>query len=119
MICRRSKLMTRISGGGGMAAVELPGPQVLSELSIRGIRTSSCRSSRLRRRLWSAVPPDTIRELVASWESNGVMAREVAVDVASHSPHVEPILEDPGCARRHRTARAAGAVLLGHAVGSA
>ncbi|MCW1959068.1 MAG: polyketide synthase dehydratase domain-containing protein, partial [Mycobacterium sp.] len=35
-----------------------------------------------------------VRELVAHWESNGVMAREVAVDVASHSPQVEPILED-------------------------
>ena len=38
VICRRSKLMKRISGSGAMAAVELPGPQVLSELSVRGIK---------------------------------------------------------------------------------
>lgn len=94
VICRRSKLMTRISGGGGMAAVELPGPQVLSELSIRGIKdvVLSVVASPTSTVVGGAT--DTIRELVTSWESNGVMAREVAVDVASHSPHVEPILED-------------------------
>ena len=77
-----------------MAAVELPGPQVLSEPSIRGIKdvVLSVVASPTSTVVGGAT--DTIRELVASWESNGVMAREVAVDVASHSPHVEPILED-------------------------
>ncbi len=36
----------------------------------------------------------TIRELVAAWEQREVMAREVAVDVASHSPQVDPILAE-------------------------
>ena len=36
----------------------------------------------------------TVRELVAAWEERDVMAREVAVDVASHSPQVDPILDD-------------------------
>ncbi|WP_373156305.1 acyltransferase domain-containing protein, partial [Mycobacterium marinum] len=37
VICRRSRLMTRISGSGAMASVELPAQQVLSELMARGI----------------------------------------------------------------------------------
>ena len=36
----------------------------------------------------------TVRDLVAAWEQREVMAREVAVDVASHSPQVDPILAD-------------------------
>ena len=36
----------------------------------------------------------TVRDLVAVWEERDVMAREVAVDVASHSPQVDPILDD-------------------------
>ena len=36
----------------------------------------------------------TVRELVAAWEQREVMAREVAVDVASHSPQVDPILDE-------------------------
>ena len=36
----------------------------------------------------------TVRDLVAAWEEREVMAREVAVDVASHTPQVDPILDD-------------------------
>jgi len=94
VICRRSQLMKRISGSGSMAAVELPGPQVLSELSIRGM--DNVVLSVVASPTSTVVGGDTgsIRELVAAWEKNDVMAREVAVDVASHSPQVEPILED-------------------------
>ena len=34
----------------------------------------------------------TVRDLVAAWEQRDVMAREVAIDVAFHSPQVDPIL---------------------------
>ena len=33
VICRRSRLMSRIAGAGAMASVELPAAQVLSELA--------------------------------------------------------------------------------------
>jgi acyl transferase domain-containing protein len=36
--------------------------------------------------------PQTVRDLVAAWEHRDIMAREVAVDVPSHSPQVDPIL---------------------------
>ncbi|MGB3485611.1 MAG: sulfolipid-1 biosynthesis phthioceranic/hydroxyphthioceranic acid synthase, partial [Mycobacterium sp.] len=94
VICRRSRLMNRISGSGAMAAVELPGQQVISELSLRGISdvVLSVVASPTSTVVGGAT--QTIRDLVAAWESNEVMAREVAVDVASHSPQVDPILDD-------------------------
>ncbi len=94
VICRRSKLMKRISGSGAMAAVELPGPQVLSELSVRGVKDVVLAVAASPTSTVIGGETAAVRELVAHWESNGVMAREVAVDVASHSPQVEPILGD-------------------------
>ncbi len=94
VICRRSRLMSRIAGSGAMASVELPGQQVLSELSIRGI--SDVVLSVVASPTSTVVGGDTetIRDLVAAWQEQDVMAREVAVDVASHSPQVDPILDE-------------------------
>ena len=36
----------------------------------------------------------TVRDLVTAWEQRDVLAREIAVDVASHSPQVDPILDE-------------------------
>ncbi len=94
VICRRSTLLARLSGSGAMASVELPEQQVREELASRGIDDVV---------VAVVASPDTtviggetqaIRDLVASWEQREVMAREVAVDVASHSPKVDPILAD-------------------------
>ena len=94
VICRRSRLMKRVSGSGAMASVELPGQQVLSELSMRGV--SDVVLAVVASPTSTVVGGDTesIRTLVAMWEQQDVMAREVAVDVASHTPHVDPILEE-------------------------
>ena len=94
VICRRSRLMSRIAGSGAMASVELPGQQVLSELSIRGV--SDVVLSVVASPTSTVVGGDTqtIRDLVAAWQEQDVMAREVAVDVASHSPQVDPILDE-------------------------
>ena len=94
VICRRSRLMSRIAGAGAMASVELPAPQVLSELAARGVTdvVLSVVSSPQSTVVGGAT--QTVRDLVAAWEQRGVMAREVAVDVASHSPQVDPILDE-------------------------
>src|SRR6185369_14720371 len=94
VICRRSRLMSRIAGSGAMASVELPAQQVLSELSVRGVTDVAL--SVVASPTSTVVGGETqaIRELVAAWEQKDVMAREVAVDVASHSPQVDPILDD-------------------------
>jgi polyketide synthase 5 len=95
VICRRSRLMSTIAGCGAMASVELPAQQVLSELMARGVNddvvvavVASPHSTVI------GGDTETVRDLVAAWEQREVMAREVAVDVASHSPQVDPILDE-------------------------
>ncbi|WP_322857206.1 sulfolipid-1 biosynthesis phthioceranic/hydroxyphthioceranic acid synthase [Mycobacterium shigaense] len=94
VICRRSRLMKRVAGSGAMASVELPGQQVLSELSMRGVSdvVLSVVASPTSTVVGGAT--ESIRSLVAMWEQQDVLAREVAVDVASHSPQVDPILDE-------------------------
>ncbi|WP_310786111.1 sulfolipid-1 biosynthesis phthioceranic/hydroxyphthioceranic acid synthase [Mycobacterium sp. Z3061] len=94
VICRRSKLMTRISGAGAMASVELPAEEVITQLVARGV--SDVVVAVVASPQSTVIGGDTqsVRDLVAAWEERGVMAREVAVDVASHSPQVDPILDE-------------------------
>uniref|UniRef100_UPI003F9607E3 sulfolipid-1 biosynthesis phthioceranic/hydroxyphthioceranic acid synthase n=1 Tax=Mycobacterium sp. TaxID=1785 RepID=UPI003F9607E3 len=94
VICRRSKLMKRISGSGAMASVELPAQQVLSELMARGIDDVVVAVVASPTSTVIGGAAQTVRDLVAAWEEREVMAREVAVDVASHTPQVDPILDD-------------------------
>ncbi|MCV7196595.1 sulfolipid-1 biosynthesis phthioceranic/hydroxyphthioceranic acid synthase [Mycobacterium angelicum] len=94
VICRRSKLMTRISGSGAMASVELPAQQVLSELVARGVNDAVVAVMASPQSTVIGGATQTVRDLVAIWEERDIMAREVAVDVASHSPQVDPILDD-------------------------
>jgi polyketide synthase 5 len=94
VICRRSTLCLRLAGGGAMASVELPVQQVLSQLADRGINdvVVAVVASPTSTVIGGAAAP--VRELVAGWEQREVMAREVNVDVASHSPQVDPILDE-------------------------
>jgi polyketide synthase 5 len=92
VICRRSRLMSRIAGAGAMASVELPAAQVLSELAARGVTDVALSVVASPRSTVIGGATQSVRDLVAAWEQREVMAREVAVDVASHSPQVDPIL---------------------------
>jgi polyketide synthase 5 len=94
VICRRSRLMLRVAGAGAMASVELPAQQVLSELMARGIKDVVVAVVASPKSTVIGGATESVRELVAAWEQREIMAREVAVDVASHSPQVEPILEE-------------------------
>ncbi|ORW34944.1 polyketide synthase, partial [Mycobacterium palustre] len=94
VICRRSRLMATISGSGAMASVELPAQQVLSELMARGVNDAVVAVVASPQSTVIGGATETVRELVAAWEQRDVMAREVAVDVASHSPQVDPILDE-------------------------
>ena len=96
VICRRSRLMLRLAGGGAMASVELPAAQVLSELAGRGVTDVSLAVVASPQSTVLGGNAESIRTLVALWEERGIMAREIAVDVASHSAHVDPILDELG-----------------------
>ncbi len=94
VICRRSRLMLRVSGAGAMASVELPAQQVLSELMARGIKDVVVAVVASPKSTVIGGATESVRELVAAWEQREIMAREVAVDVASHSPQVDPVLDE-------------------------
>lgn len=94
VICRRSTLMKSVSGSGAMASVELPAQQVLSELAANGVSDVVLSVVASPQSAVVGGAKESIRALVAEWDARGVMAREVAVDVASHSPQVDPILDE-------------------------
>ncbi|MGB8407351.1 MAG: sulfolipid-1 biosynthesis phthioceranic/hydroxyphthioceranic acid synthase [Mycobacterium sp.] len=94
VICRRSNLMLKVSGSGAMASVELPAQQVLSELGARGVGDVVLAVVASPTSTVVGGDKAAIRTLIKEWEERGVMAREVAVDVASHTPQVDPILDE-------------------------
>ena len=74
--------------------MELPAQQVLSELMARGVSDVVVAVVASPQSTVIGGATQTVRDLVAAWEQRDVMAREVAVDVASHSPQVDPILDE-------------------------
>jgi polyketide synthase 5 len=94
VICRSSRLMSTITGAGAMASVELPARQVLSELMARAVNDVVVAEVASPQSTVIGGATQSVRDLVAAWEQRDVMAREVAVDVASHSPQVDPILDE-------------------------
>jgi len=94
VICRRSKLLARLAGSGAMASVDLSEQAVRAELATRGIVNVVVAVVASPNSTVIGGDTQTVRDLVADWERREIMAREVAVDVASHSPQVDPILDD-------------------------
>ena len=94
VICRRSALMSRMAGAGAMASVELPADQVLSELMTRDDDDVVIAVVASPQSTVIAGPAAAVCELVTGWEQRGVVAREMAVEVAANSPQVDPILDE-------------------------
>jgi phthiocerol/phenolphthiocerol synthesis type-I polyketide synthase D len=92
VIATRSKLMSRLSGQGAMALVELDakGAERLiadyPEVSV-AVYASPTQSV-------IAGPPERVDELVAKVDAKGLLARRVEVDVASHHATIDPILPE-------------------------
>ena len=93
VICRRSALLTRIAGNGAMATVSLDSESVEAELAAEAgavcVAVLGAPDS-------TVVAGDTarVKHLVARWNDRGIPASLIAVDVASHSPQVDPLLDD-------------------------
>lgn len=94
LICRRSRLMSRIAGQGATATVQLPAKQVLSELAASGISDVVVAVVPSPDSTVVAGATQSVRELIAGWGQREVMAREIPVDVAFHSPQVDPIIPE-------------------------
>ncbi|WP_445166398.1 sulfolipid-1 biosynthesis phthioceranic/hydroxyphthioceranic acid synthase [Mycolicibacterium sp. Dal123E01] len=94
VICRRSRLMASIAGSGIMATVELPAKQVLSELTLGGIKDVVVGVVASPDSTVISGATQTVRELMATWEARDVTVRQSLIDVAAHSPLVDPILAE-------------------------
>ncbi|MFC9932196.1 SDR family NAD(P)-dependent oxidoreductase [Streptomyces sp. NPDC127190] len=91
VICRRSALLATISGGA-MASVMLGAAQAqaaIDEAGADGVTLGVLTSPGI-----TVVSGDAVQiaALVERWEADGVVAKLIEVDVASHSPQVDPIL---------------------------
>ncbi|OKJ85153.1 type I polyketide synthase, partial [Streptomyces sp. CB02400] len=93
IVAQRSQAVLACSGSGGMALIERPQAEVAEfiapygeALSIAAINTST-----------STVisgEADAINEIVTRLTDDGVYARKVNVDYASHHAHMDPLLPD-------------------------
>ncbi|XXT16435.1 SDR family NAD(P)-dependent oxidoreductase [Sorangium sp. So ce429] len=90
VICRRSRLLRQVSGRGAMAVVELPLDE--AEAAIARHRDSlSVAASNSPRSTVLAGAPEALDEVLAALSEQGVFCRRIKVDVASHSPQVDPL----------------------------
>ncbi|WP_331745984.1 type I polyketide synthase [Streptomyces sp. NBC_00872] len=94
VICRRSALLTRIAGAGAMASVGLDRAEVEAELATRGAGSVSVAVLAAPHSTVVAGDTTEVAQLVAAWEARGIPALPIAVDVASHSPQVDPLLAE-------------------------
>ncbi|MBG0813143.1 type I polyketide synthase [Planomonospora sp. ID82291] len=97
VVVLRSRALTRMSGTGGMAAIDLPAAGARELIG-----------SRWPDRLWVAVHSgpascvvagdldalDELAELAERGELEGVRVRRIAVDYASHTPHMRRLTEE-------------------------
>jgi len=93
IICRRSRLLRRTSGQGAMAVVELTIDEATAALAGYGDRVSVAVSNSPRSTVLSG-DPSALDEIIASLERREVFCRRVKVDVASHSPQMDPLRAD-------------------------
>jgi acyl transferase domain-containing protein/acyl carrier protein len=91
VVCRRSTLLRRISGQGEMALVELSIEQAQAALAGYEGLLSVAVSNGPRSTVLSGEPA-ALTEVIAKLAASGVFCRRVKVDVASHSPQVDPLL---------------------------
>ncbi|PPK66166.1 type I polyketide synthase [Actinokineospora auranticolor] len=90
VVALRAKALVGLPRGGGMAAVSLSAEAATERLVGRGGRVSVAAVNGPASVVLSG-DADALRELVAELDAEGVRARVVPVDYASHSPHVEPV----------------------------
>jgi phthiocerol/phenolphthiocerol synthesis type-I polyketide synthase B len=90
VVCARSALMRRVSGRGAMALVDLPMAELGGRLAGMEDRVSVAANNGPRSTVISGAP-EAVATVMAGLEKDGVFCRLVKVDVASHSPQMEPL----------------------------
>ncbi|MBL9006659.1 MAG: SDR family NAD(P)-dependent oxidoreductase [Myxococcales bacterium] len=90
IICRRSRLLRQIAGQGAMALVELDAQAAAAAIGPEPAELSIAVSNSPRSTV-IAGQPQALERLLQRLSAQGVFCRHVKVDVASHSPMVDPL----------------------------
>ena len=93
VICTRSALMRATSGRGAMAVVELSYQELQARLAPFATQVTVAVSNAPRSSVMSGEPA-IVAQLLAQLERDGIFARPVKVDVASHSPQMDPLVPE-------------------------
>ena len=93
VICLRSALMLRTSGQGAMAVIDMAQADLEQRLTASGSAVTVSVSNSPRSTVVSGSPAD-VNDLLAQLERDGVYARLVKVDVASHGPQMDPLVPE-------------------------
>ena len=93
VVCRRSDLLRRVSGQGAMAVVELSLADARLALAGREQHLSVAVSNSSRSTV-IAGDPAQLDALIAELEARETFCRRIKVDVASHSPQMDPLRTD-------------------------
>jgi acyl transferase domain-containing protein len=93
IVCRRSSLLRRVSRRGAMALVELTIEQAREVIAGREDRLSIAASNGPRGTVLSG-DTEVIELVLSKLQQASIFCRRINVDVASHSPEVDPILGD-------------------------
>src|ERR1700761_2981491 len=92
VIATRSKLMSRLSGQGAMALLELGAAE--AEKLVGQYPDVTVAVYAAPEQTVIAGPPEQVDAAIESVDAQGLLARRVEVDVASHHPTVDPILTE-------------------------
>ncbi|MEV5953338.1 SDR family NAD(P)-dependent oxidoreductase [Streptomyces sp. NPDC051987] len=90
VVCERSRLLTEISGLGGLVLVELGEDEAAALITGRTHELSVAALNGPRATVLSGTPA-ALDEVVARLDAQGVFARRISVEFAAHSPQVEPL----------------------------
>lgn len=93
IICQRSQLLSRMSGQGAMAFVELTILQAQEALAGYEKRVSIAANNGPRATVLSG-DAEALRQIMMTLEQRNIFCRLVKVDVASHSPQVDSLCDD-------------------------
>ncbi|MBC7840744.1 MAG: type I polyketide synthase [Gemmatimonadaceae bacterium] len=93
VICLRSALMSRTSGQGAMAVIDMAQADLEQRLTASASVVTVSVSNSPRSTVVSGAPAD-VHDLLAQLDRDGVYARLVKVDVASHGPQMDPLVPE-------------------------
>ncbi len=93
VIVTRSALLQRTSGQGAMAVIDLPQGDVETRIASSGSDVTVAVSNSPRSTVISGTPA-AVQAMLLQLERDGVFARLVNVDVASHGPQMDPLVPE-------------------------